>query len=268
MPGNAPFKSVLRALDVLELIGMSRNGLQLKHIDVMLGENAGGLHTLLQTLVGRGYLTKLEDPIRYVLGPALGAVDQRRNHDAIVKQVGPIMIDICRQSGMVVMYQRFIANYVVVQLQVQPKSHLVVDDCGWLSSPYGTAVIFQAYQTPKEQDRYWAAHAMNGMYQRLWGTVENIRQYLKMAAQQRLAIIDSRVDKKFRVAGPILDSAGKAVAAIAAIQDCSCITPEQARAGVREVYRAAIRLSSPHIPQPPAGQYVSSPAPVESVLAR
>lgn len=267
MPGNAPFKSVLRALDVLELVGMSRDGLQLKHLDIMLGPNAGGLHTLLQTLVGRGYLTKLEYPIRYVLGPALGAVDQRQSHDAVVKQVGPIMIEICRQSGMVVMYLRLIANYVVVQIQVQPKSHLVVDYCGWLSSAYGTSVIFQAYQTPKEQDRYWAAHPMNELDQRMWGNLENLRQYLKLAARQRLAIIDSRTDQKFRVAGPILNPAGKAVAAIAAVQDCNCITAEQARAGVREVYRAAIRLSSTQIPLPPVAQLVSSPAPVDAVLA-
>ncbi|RPI60188.1 MAG: hypothetical protein EHM48_07655 [Planctomycetaceae bacterium] len=265
MPRNDPLKSVLRTLDVLELVGMSRNGLQLKDLEKSFG---GALHTLLRTLVQRGYLIKLEHPIRYELGPAVQNIDQRTRHDALAQQVGPIMIEICRQSGMNVMYQQPIGNHVVVRLKTTPEKHLFVKRCSWISSPYGTAVVFQAYMTPHEQDAYWATHEMHSTYQELWGNLENLRKYLKLVARQRLAIIDSRADGKFRVSGPILNSAGQAIAAISAIQDCDKITPQQAQTGVQLIYRAALQLSSPQLAQNPAALPATPATAVSAVKHR
>ena len=80
MPGNELVQSLVRALDILECVSRSSNGLRLSDVGEELGLNTTTAYNLMRTLAERGYLQK-DSLSRYRLGSAVtDLVLQERSH--------------------------------------------------------------------------------------------------------------------------------------------------------------------------------------------
>jgi IclR family acetate operon transcriptional repressor len=66
---EAAVRSVIRALDLLDLLGQSQAGLGLTQISEQTGLNSSTVHRLLSTLAMRGYVRQDAGSKRYLLGP-------------------------------------------------------------------------------------------------------------------------------------------------------------------------------------------------------
>ena len=70
MSGANLVQSVLRSLDILEMVARSETGMTLQDIAAAPGVSSPTTHNLARTLVARGYIEKSSRPVRYHLGSA------------------------------------------------------------------------------------------------------------------------------------------------------------------------------------------------------
>ncbi len=77
MPGGNLVQSVSRALDLLELIAASDDGLTVGQLASRTGLKRPTVHNLARTLAARGYLATVSDPVRLRLGPAAAELTQQ-----------------------------------------------------------------------------------------------------------------------------------------------------------------------------------------------
>ncbi len=68
---NNRIQSVERALDVLEMLAQSGNGLRVTDVAQRLNVRAPTAHNFLRTLAQRGYVQRIENPVRYKIGAAV-----------------------------------------------------------------------------------------------------------------------------------------------------------------------------------------------------
>jgi IclR family acetate operon transcriptional repressor len=80
MPGSELIQSVLRAVDVLELLASDPGGMALGDLCTRLALKPPTVHNILRTLTARSLVERQGPPIRYRLGPRLGEIAQRVEH--------------------------------------------------------------------------------------------------------------------------------------------------------------------------------------------
>jgi DNA-binding IclR family transcriptional regulator len=71
MPASEPVQSVLRSLDILDLVARSEDGLTLQQLARRLDLKPPTAHNLARSLLARGFLEKAARPTRYRLGGAI-----------------------------------------------------------------------------------------------------------------------------------------------------------------------------------------------------
>jgi len=76
-------QSVGRALDLLELVGQSESGCDLRTIGEALQLSQPAAYQLAKALTLRGYLTKSTRPVRYQLGRMVYELASRRSQDGV-----------------------------------------------------------------------------------------------------------------------------------------------------------------------------------------
>src|SRR6187549_828661 len=94
MPHNELIQSLLRAVDVIELVAQSERGLSLGEVCNALGLKQPTAHNLIRTLVARDFVEKTTSPVRYRLGSAVARLAEERQHHNVVRQASMIMTDL------------------------------------------------------------------------------------------------------------------------------------------------------------------------------
>src|SRR5512146_598493 len=84
-------QSLLRALDILELVARSDDGLTLQELADSLGMKPPTVYNLARTLAARGFLRKVPRPVRYQLGPAMTELVGLQVDHALMQQAPPVM---------------------------------------------------------------------------------------------------------------------------------------------------------------------------------
>ena len=78
MPHNELIQSLLRAMDVIELVAQSERGLSLGEVCNSLKLKQPTAHNLIRTLISRDFVEKTTSPVRYRLGPAVTRLADER----------------------------------------------------------------------------------------------------------------------------------------------------------------------------------------------
>lgn len=155
MPVNAPrIQSLDRALDLLEEVARSEDGVSLAALSERLGISSSATYQLAQTMVARGYMEKSKRPVRYQVGRMVFELARSDQRQGILRSA---------QSGIRGLRDRFPqATFLVVQSM---GANLVVRiragaECpGWISHPdqpisnpyhMATAICCQAFMDPDD----------------------------------------------------------------------------------------------------------------------
>src|SRR5882757_6229444 len=93
MPHNELIQSLLRAVDVIELVAQSERGLSVGEVCNSLGLKQPTAHNLIRTLIARDFVEKTTSPVRYRLGPAVTRLAEERQSHTVVRQASMIMND-------------------------------------------------------------------------------------------------------------------------------------------------------------------------------
>ena len=84
-------QSVVRGMQMLELVSRVGSGIDLRTISEVLELKSPTAHNLLRTLVELGYLQKTTRPVRYVLGPRLPELARHQAEHSLLSRAEEVL---------------------------------------------------------------------------------------------------------------------------------------------------------------------------------
>ena len=174
MPGHELVQSVLRAMDILELLAGVPGGLALAELCSRLGLKGPTVHNLLRTLAARHLVERCGPPVRYRLGPRLPelaarleslSADQRCEGllRQLVKDGVADSAHLARQAG---------GELTVVLRLDSSRPHLVQRPAARPLHPYASCagLVFQAFCAPQQLAAFRQAHPFRVFGASVWAS--------------------------------------------------------------------------------------------------
>jgi len=230
MPRSALVQSVLRGIEIVELVARSESGLSLPEICEGLGLKQPTAHNLIRTLVSRGYLEKTQRPVRYRLGASAGRLAGQYADHALVRRASKVMTALFEQLDEIlqppfgrdcdttITLARDVAGEVTMALRVWPDRPTVIERPGRSYHPYGSAaaLVFQAYWDPEERRQFRQRHAFWEFGQSLWQTEQRLDAFLEEVRAVGYAAPQIHGPDVLRVAVPVFGRGHELLAALGA----------------------------------------------------
>ena len=165
-------QSLLRGLDLVELLVMHPDGAHLNDLAESTGLKKPTVHTLLRTLCARGFAAR-DDAGRYVVGPALVAAADRVRNSFRLKIAETALLELAaRFEGHVLTVATLTPTAVKCELRVSPDMPGIVQHpVGRDFMPYSSvsAIVLQA-ANPQEARRLEALYPFEEYGVGIWGT--------------------------------------------------------------------------------------------------
>ena len=166
MPHSELVQSLLRAVDVLELVAQSERGLSLGEVCNSLGLKQPTAHNLIRTLIARDYVQKTTSPVRYRLGPAVARLAEERQNHTVVRQASMIMNDLFErfkallpakldpQDEATLTFAQYVGGEVVMLLRLRMQRPGVLERPKHTMSVYQSAVALASppFRSTGERD--------------------------------------------------------------------------------------------------------------------
>ncbi|MBU0608536.1 MAG: helix-turn-helix domain-containing protein [Armatimonadetes bacterium] len=182
MPETEFVHSVLRSLDILELVARSDRGATLQEIAAALDVAPPTAHNLARTLVARGYLHKTPRPVRYSLGPACFDLLVAQSRRALLHQVEVELPGLGRSfPAAAVIFAEAIGTEVVAVRRVGPERPGVVQQSVREPlAPYSAAasLAYQAFCAEGERQAYRQRHPFEELGAHHWGDLAALETFL------------------------------------------------------------------------------------------
>ncbi len=223
-------QSVVRALDLVDLASQTERGVTVAEMAEQLGLKRPTAHNLVRTLVHRGVLERLESPVRYRLGPAVGQWAEAATSQGLVARARSLFLELARrtpQVGWVLTEQRM--REVQRLLLLTPDRPGVVqrhrlDPC----HPYhaATSLAYQAFCEPEARKAFRAHFPLRSFGAPPWGTYEQLNGFLDESRQRGCVVpppqCPSPSTRQYhRAAAPVCDKAGVMIAQVGGFVEIS-----------------------------------------------
>lgn len=218
MPGNRPIQVIQRAANILYAIAGVEGGCSVTQLSRITGIKVATLHRIVRSLQIEGFLTRLDHPTRYTLGPTifdLHRLDQQQHLLTVSSE------EMIRAHATLIS-----ANLVLVV----PQDHVcyqrlrcIADRPGRISrlrnhllEPYirASTLVCLAYATSAQAQAFYKAHPFEKEGQEVWKTRQNLEEFLAKIRHEGLAIPPIPDPNFFRVAVPIFSPNQELVAVI------------------------------------------------------
>ncbi|HMO26978.1 MAG TPA: helix-turn-helix domain-containing protein [Tepidisphaeraceae bacterium] len=217
MPHSELVQSLLRAVDVMELVAQSDRGLSLSEVCASLGLKQPTAHNLIRTLVAREFVEKTSNPVRYRLGSAVVRLAEERANHAIVRQASEAMQELfdrlrrelpaklLPEEEATISFSQHVGGEVVMLLRLRAKRPGVLERPRLTMSAYESAapLCFQAFWSPEELEDYRRRHPFLDQGSPIWKTRERLEVFLDRVRELGYAQPPIFPRGQFRVAVPI-----------------------------------------------------------------
>jgi IclR family acetate operon transcriptional repressor len=244
MPGYGYVQSVLRAIDILEVIAGKETGISLNYLARALNLNRKTTHNLLRTLAHRGYLTKKSSPPVYRLGAAMDALraQQARWTREVLLPAIRRGVRLSRKTRGSVVVSGFAGGEVLGRFACrggaeEPFARVTFSPM----PPYGSALAYEAFMDRATLTDYRAAHPMTDADADYWRSLDMVDDLLaRVRAEGYLAFLRSGV---FRVAAPVFTPEGDVTATISLTRPFDEMQAGSARGYIDMVRQSTRELS-------------------------
>ena len=230
MPHNELVQSLLRAVDVIELVAQSERGLSLGEVCESLGLKQPTAYNLIRTLIARDLVEKTTSPVRYRLGPTVVRLAEERQNQTVVRQASAIMNDlfqrmrallparIAPQDEATLSFSQHVGGEVVMLLRLRMQRPGVVERPKLVMTAYqsATPLCFQAYWAPEELSDYRRRHPFLDQGAPIWRTQERLEVFLAKARELGYAQPPIYPHGQFRVAVPVFGEGHQLVGVLGA----------------------------------------------------
>jgi DNA-binding IclR family transcriptional regulator len=246
MPETKPIQSLLRGIDVLEMLTDSPEGMRLSDIAAAMDLKTPTVHNIVKTLAMRGLVEK-RNGSQYIAGSRILELAERlRGQMNEAEAEEAVRAIASHDSAPLVNYTVPTSGRLPVRLRMSP------DRPGVMQRPrdhtnalYGSAsgLAFLAFAPPDRVMLMRQHHPFHEEGVRLWESLEDLDAYLQDCRQCGFAVTPFEGQELFRVATPVFDMQGVAVAYIGAAAPAEQMASERKRKSLtKAVIKAGAEL--------------------------
>lgn len=207
MPGNELVQSLVRALDILECVSRSPNGIRLSDVGEELGLNNTTAYNLMRTLAERGYLQK-DSLSRYRLGNAVTELVLQERSRLLMQSAGAQLLKIgAALPGCVASLTQLCDNHLRTVLRVSPERRNALQypmsvTLPVYSSCTGLAFLMQSIYAPGLFS-YWPfeEHGQN-----FWRSREKLDSFLDDSRKQGYVTMELCGTADVGIAMPLVEN--------------------------------------------------------------
>ena len=214
-----PVQSVLRGIDLLDLLSEAPGGMRLGEMACALDLKAPTVHNLARTLAMRGLVNQTEGGL-YALGSGLLEMAdrarrsrQQREAERVVQDLGALE---CRP---IINYSIPSTTRVVVRLRVSPDRPGIVQHPSHRDNPIYSTANGLAFMAFAPEDQVIALRQSQPFHEygiRLWKSPEELDDFLALCRERGYAVPPFPGQELFRASAPVRDADGVATAYLGA----------------------------------------------------
>lgn len=230
MPHSDLVQSLLRAVDVIELVAQSERGLSLGEVCNALGLKQPTAHNLIRTLIARDFVEKTQSPVRYRLGAAVARLAEERQNHTVVRQASAMMTDLFErfrgllparldpQEEATLSFSQYVGGEVVMLLRLRMQRPGVLERPKHTMSAYQSAapLTFQAFWSPEELEDYRRRHPFLDQGAPIWKQQEKLDGFLARVREVGYCQPPITPPGQFRVAAPVFGEGHRLVGVLGA----------------------------------------------------
>lgn len=230
MPHNNLVQSLLRGVDVLELVAQSERGLSLGEVCNALGLKQPTAHNLIRTLVAREFVEKTTSPVRYRLGPAVSRLAEERQSYQVVRQASRVMYELFERfrahlptklrpdEEASLSFSQHVGGEVVMLLRLRLQRLGVLERPKLVMTAYQSAapLCFQAFWSREELEDYRRRHPFLDQGVPIWRTLDALEKFLHESRQLGYVQPPMYPVEQFRVAVPVFGEGHRLIGVLGA----------------------------------------------------
>lgn len=231
MPHSDLVQSLLRGMDILELVARSESGVSLREVSEFLGLKQPTAHNLVRTLIARNFLEKSPRPVRYRLGRSAIRLSQEHMTHSLIGQAIDTLKDLGQQvygvagpalrgeDEIKLTLAKPVGGEIAQLLRLRLPGPLIVTRDTFPHKPYSSAVgiLFQAMWSRPDRQAYQKVHPFVELGQHLWKSEEELVKFLSRVRRLGYCQPPFYSDSEIRLGVPVTDGGGRIVAAIGCI---------------------------------------------------
>ena len=247
MASNDLVQSVIRGLDILEIIARADDGATLQGIAQALQVAPPTAHNIARTLVARGYLEKSSRPTRYRLGNAIFALVRLQEQRQFLQQAGGVVQLLAREmAGATVTLVEARGCELQVLLRASPElpgllqrpDHRTMD--AYLSAH---GLVFQAFWTESERTLCRRRYPFDEFGAHAWRSLAQLDETVAEVRRRGYASPPSKTGDIFRVVAPIFTAAHTLIASLGMSLPSAKLSPDDRERIIDKVTTAARQLA-------------------------
>lgn len=240
--------SVPRALQVLEHVAISQNGLTLTQLTRVLGFPRSTMYCLLLTLERSGYIQRTSGRGPYLCGPKLLELSGKTLVGSSLRAIAmPMLRSLMQRSGLVTHMAMLDGDQVRIIAQLTPVEEPLRTSLGQHMDLHCTALgkAIAAYLPESQVAAIIARRVLAPHNERTITSHRRLREELATARQRGFAVDDEEDSIGYRcIAAPVLDADHTPLAAISVLGTTLQVTWERASSLAKELTHAADRISA------------------------
>lgn len=245
---SAPVGVVSKVLKILEALGASPSGLQLKDIAAQTSLNKSTAYRFLAHLESEGYLFR-DELGAYMVGPKLVRLGSGATYQAALRKISkPVLQHLCRVTNETVNLGILDGQDVYyVDVVQSPHPFRMASLAGSWRPFYCTAMgkAMTAYLPPDEKEHVLSSVHFERFTPHTLTGVSQLRKELEKVRQRGYALDDQEATLGARcVSAPVSQIGGKVVAAVSVAGPTTRIARETIPVFAREVLAAARAIGS------------------------
>lgn len=220
MPGADLIQSVLRALDVVDAVAHSQNGMTVRDIAEELELKRPTANNLLRTLAERRYVELRTNPRRYVLGTTVSELAEVASSRSLHQSAIKVMREL---QGQMPEASFTLAEPVHDELQTtlridRKRPGVVQRPRNERLHPYlkATSLVWQAFGGESQRAAIRKRFLFSEYGVHAWQTIGQLDDYLNHALQQGYAVSPPSYGPYRAVAAPVYDTGNSFIATLGA----------------------------------------------------
>ncbi len=239
---------LIRALDIVELLSLERDGLGVTAIATKLALNKSTVHRILNALLERGYVEKSEGGSAYRLGLRFVEITALRlNHLELKTEAAPVLRKLADMMGQPVHLAILSGSDAVYIEKIDPISNIrLYSQIGKRIPAYCSALgkALLVDHPEKELDVLMEGRPIERLTPKTAAGLAEFKADVARCAERGYAIDDEEHDLGIRcVAAPVRDYTGKIIASLSLAGDSNVISPETDEEHAASVMAAAAEIS-------------------------
>lgn len=211
-------QALQKGLKLLDLISSSRDGIILKELAESLGCSSAATYHLVHTLADAGFVRRIEDPARYVLGEKLRQLVNNQQGDRFYTVAHACIAQIHESLPEVSIYlSEFIGGSVLATARLLPgiSRQIVRENRPLALPPYCSAgsLAHYAFWPVETREEYHARYSFDAYGIPFWGSRKNFEKAVTQLRRDRMILMPKEGPTRLKLALPLFYPEGELAAA-------------------------------------------------------